>query len=222
MDKPTLYKVSEEKKLNPSRILVLNTIPLSKVEFEKDVQKPSFFQKLFGKQNAREFANLRVNEDYLKTWEEYEHVIVLPIFKELLQINESSATIDYNVTFDCFKEAVLSGHFDVIFLAAHHIVSSKGEFIEFKDDGIPIKEIYEFLKKLKHPVSLIFIVCQSNEFEGLKKGIVEDECIASIATAYWNIPVILGYRFIKTWVLCVNGNNSLSEAYSRAIQIFLS
>ena len=75
----------------------------------------------------------------------------------------------------------------------------------------------EFLeKKLSgSSISLHFIVCNSLPFTRLKSKTAMYS--GTISVGFWEFPVLESYRFIRHWVLSLDGKRSLSEAYAFAI-----
>jgi len=199
-----------ETPVSPERILVLNTLPLTSDRF--DAGRSRTF-----------FSFLKYRNDFLRTqfpagisWDIYKSQVVHPILAELLHIKEGSrAAIDYDVSFSDFRKALLSGQFDVIFLVAHHIYEK--DSIEFADREVSLPVILEFLeKKLSgSSMSLHFIVCNSLAFTQLKSK--ESTYSGTLSFGFWEFPVLESYRFIRHWVLSLDGKRSLSEAYALAI-----
>lgn len=214
----TFENLDTESVIESEKALILLTIALTEQRFLKEKKDPPFWFNPFLK--PKEFVQL---QHYLNTWKDYEQYVVLPIFQEIEFIKANShATIDYDVTFNDFKQALLSDDFEVIYLIAHHITSAKGDFIEFADGGESFTHVLQFLATLTtiQKKSIIFVVCESQIIENASSNAFLN--LKSIGSASWKVPLIEGFQFIKHWVFNFNGQHTLSSAYSQAIIQFLN
>lgn len=210
----TIKNILNSEALESGQVIVLNTIPLSKRRFEKELN-PGLLRLLSRK--PKDFV--RSQSWRWPGWEAYETSIALPILKELLAIeNTSNAVIDFDVTEKQFKRALTCGRFKAAFLFAHHF----GGNIEFSDGGARFSDIKDFIASLppERQLSIIFLVCQSEELMELKYDNIEG--VGAIGCAAWKVPVRESYLFVGKWISFLKDGATLSDAYSRAIEHFSS
>lgn len=226
--KTTLSHLEHERPIDSGRVAVLMTLALSQKRFENEKRPPGMIRKLFGKK--KEFVRLQV--PFVSTWEGYEQLLVLWTLKHLIDIEESSfAGVFVDVTFKVFKRILQSQDYDVIFLFAHHIIPVSGNLpkpnnsagaIEFADGGVSLERVNEFLASLhlSNKVSLIHMICKSQKLEEWGYGSLPS--LMSVATAFWELPVLDSLAFVKVWIKNLNGQNSLSKAYDLAVWEIIS
>lgn len=202
------------------RVIVLITIPLTEKRYNRDM-KDIFGNFYFGR--PKEFIkneSLRLG----RSWEKYFNEIASFILFDVKEIiGNTNCTVDFDVTYKKFINAIKSDDYDVIYLFAHHIMetkSSKSSLIEFADGGMSTEKVIRSIEKLKNKQkSLFFFVCESDEFEKLQRKKPKFQSL--VGSTSWNLPTVLGFNFIKYWVLELNNKRGLLDAYSRAISKFL-
>ena len=222
----TISNLHNEKPIESKRVGVLLCIPLTRERYEKETRKPNFLIKLFARE--KEFAHEQLE---VWNWQQYEEGTVLPVFKNLLDIREnSSASVIPDVTFGDFKKIFRTRAFDVLFLVAHHIIPESqtkidsynlNSKIEFANGGYSLAEIHDFLASLDgdHKISLIYMICESEDLKEVSYN--KSNVVKSVASAFWKIPLVEGIAFVKCWIEFLSGENTLSEAYDLAIELYI-
>ncbi len=198
----------------PERVILLNTIPLTKARFE--AEKKDHFVKFWHRRS--DFLNTQFPA--AMGWELYQSAIVLPVLAELYAISKNArSVIDYDVGFNEFRKAAGGGQFDVIFLVAHHI--EPADAIEFAGRDIPLSEMAAFLSKQlpgKRKLDINFIICTGSGLVAVKQDPLPVAGI--ISTGFWYFPVIESYQFISHWILQFDGKKTMAEAYALAIDSY--
>lgn len=204
----TIYRLDNEKPVDPERVLMLNTIPLNEKRFIRERRTRLFYRK-------SDF--LRTQFPSILPWSDYEKLVVLPILSELAEIKKHTRiSIDYDVNYSDFRRAMRSSNFDSIFILAHHIEQSG--HVEFAGARIKLGNMSKFLQKTMQSSSknLQVFICKAG---GLENGIFDSvERKGAFSVSYWRMPVMESYRFVKYWLLSLDGKATLSEAYTQAIR----
>lgn len=210
----TISNLHNEQMVKSERAAVLLCVPLTRKRFEKKTREPGLLKTIVAGKRNMETDQLR----FLPGWEQYEAETVLPVLNELLKIRENtSASVIPDVTVRDFKKAVTSGAFDVIILVARHLCKK----IEFADRHHSPEEIYRFLSRLDsgQKISMIYMICESEEIEEATYNKIT--VVKSVASAFWEIPLVEGIAFVRHWFGWFNGKNTLSIAYDLALESYL-
>ncbi len=210
--------IKEEAVIESARIVLLNTIPLGRKRFEQELPGSGLSFAGWFKKPGRtcDFLQQFLRQFPDPDWEAYEDAVAVPVHFELEAIRQqTAATVDYDVSFETFEQVLHSDLFDLVFLCAHH--AQQG--VEFADGIYPFQDVEAAIKQIpdrSRRISMVFIVCNADPFAELRTEMPEK--IASVATAYWNMPVLGSYQFVKHWTLHLSPRNTLSAAYSEAIR----
>ncbi len=196
--------------IQPERILMLNTIPLTKGRFYHDKRWTWLYNFI---RKPKDFIKTRCDEG-IDNWNTYQ-LLIKPIINKLhVLCKESKASVKYDVPYKQFKKHILEGKYDAIFIAAHMI--NIKNCIEFSDGGKPLNEILNFLSSINidRKIAILFCVCESDIIHDWKIHQINN---ISVAMAFWNVDVNQGIEFIKLWIFEINGIKTLNECYSLAI-----
>ena len=222
----TFQNILNQEKIHNKEVALMIAPPLSKDRFDKEKRFPSLKDRLKG--IIRDFIPAILPA--INNWDQYLNIVVAPILIDLQKLRlKTESNIVADVTYQDFKKIFSSNKYKVVFLVAHHIPARKNKrkeknngWIEFANGGIPNEIVFEDLKnhQANSKISMIFMVCNLQKLT--KLHFREIHSFHSVSAASWELPFKTSMKFAAEWILQMNGEQSLAEAYDQAIIDFFA
>ena len=195
------------------RVAVLFCPALTEKRFNKEQKKISPVSRFLGSR----YRDFIAKQAVLFDWPDYCARIALPVSLQLKEIeHRTKAVVMVDATFQIFKQAILSGNFDVLFIVTHHPDMGETLHFEFANGAYSLDEVAALFQK-KNPdkrISTIFFTCQSRQVESGLYGQVPG--LESVAYADWNMPLGDGLNFLRLWIEFLDGKTTLADAWHKA------